>query len=412
MHVGADVIEGFPVAEAQTKTKTNIFAQGYESGSRITIGASLKGRVWSYRVASSLKHWIDWCNHIGSKLVDDGLSVDEVMRNFIRPEIVEVRPHLVPLALEWTWEVAAGTSEEVRVEFGGSGHALADLELELTAHEPDGLIPFQVSAADWSAGYTIELGNGVMRFTAVGQEAEIVSRDQRIPLSAFLDKAGLYIHFEHEALILPPAFLLKPPRDLPPFDAAALTALDWSGVDLRVEFRGQSNRTDLIQHRMIRHVESLGDWDVILDDDGPGEIADIVALRTEGDELRLHFTHCKYVTGGAPGARVEDLYVVCGQAQKSARWRRNIPVFLARLLAREKRRLHAGRRTGFVKGDARALYSLADTAHLLRPALTTVIAQPGLSRSAASPQQLELLAATEVFVRETANSALEVYCSN
>ena len=26
MHVGADVSEGFPLAEAQTKTKTNIFA--------------------------------------------------------------------------------------------------------------------------------------------------------------------------------------------------------------------------------------------------------------------------------------------------------------------------------------------------------------------------------------------------
>ena len=30
MHVGADVIEGFPVAEQQTKAKTNIFAYGYE----------------------------------------------------------------------------------------------------------------------------------------------------------------------------------------------------------------------------------------------------------------------------------------------------------------------------------------------------------------------------------------------
>jgi hypothetical protein len=32
MHVGADVIEGFPLAEAQPKTKTNIFAYGYQKG--------------------------------------------------------------------------------------------------------------------------------------------------------------------------------------------------------------------------------------------------------------------------------------------------------------------------------------------------------------------------------------------
>ena len=29
---------GFPVAQAQTKTKTNIFAYGYENGERVSIG--------------------------------------------------------------------------------------------------------------------------------------------------------------------------------------------------------------------------------------------------------------------------------------------------------------------------------------------------------------------------------------
>src|SRR5919199_3892037 len=98
MHVGADVTEGFPVAEAQTKTKTNIFAYGYEDGRRVSVGASLKGRVWSYRVADTLKEWVDWCDHVGGKLTDETITVDEVMRNFIRPHVVEERPALVALA--------------------------------------------------------------------------------------------------------------------------------------------------------------------------------------------------------------------------------------------------------------------------------------------------------------------------
>jgi hypothetical protein len=57
MHVGADVTEGFPAAEAQTKTKTNIFAYGFDGGSRVSIGGSLKGRIWSYRIASGLQEW-------------------------------------------------------------------------------------------------------------------------------------------------------------------------------------------------------------------------------------------------------------------------------------------------------------------------------------------------------------------
>ncbi|PZS09687.1 MAG: hypothetical protein DLM70_01345, partial [Chloroflexi bacterium] len=107
IHVGADVTEGFPTAESQTKTKTNIFATGFEEGDHVSIGASLKGRVWSYQAAENLKQWVDWCNHVGSKLIDEGISVDEVMRGFIRPLVVEVRPPYVPLALEWPWEVYA-----------------------------------------------------------------------------------------------------------------------------------------------------------------------------------------------------------------------------------------------------------------------------------------------------------------
>ena len=70
----------------------------------MSIGAAAKkGRIWSHRVAPTLKHWIDWCDHIGSKLDDAGINLDDVMRSFIRPQLVEERPALVPLAIEWGW---------------------------------------------------------------------------------------------------------------------------------------------------------------------------------------------------------------------------------------------------------------------------------------------------------------------
>ena len=119
MHVGADVSEGFPVAEAQTKTKTNIFAYGYEGGNRVSFGGSLKGRVWSYQVAGSIKEWMSWCDDIGRKLTDTTISVEEVLANFIRPQVVEAQPSLVPLGLEWPWELFQSTTEEVRIEQRG-----------------------------------------------------------------------------------------------------------------------------------------------------------------------------------------------------------------------------------------------------------------------------------------------------
>lgn len=390
-HVGADVSEGFPVAEAQTKTKTNIFAYGFENGERVSVGASLKGRIWSHRVAPTVKHWVDWCDYVGAKLTDDGLSVDAVMQHFIRPQTVEERPELVALGLEWPWELLISPSEELLVEHDGAGCLLIDIDFEITQHNTTGPISFRVVSPDWMLEYELTLGAGEMRFTAVSSDAYIVTRNKRVLLSEALTEAGLIVHFEHEAIVVPPAMLLRPARDLPPFDPADLIELDWAGIDLTVESQGVARRADSIQARMIAHVDSLADWDIIIDDDGSGEVADIVAMRADHECLRVNLVHCKWVSGGAPRAQIADLYEVCGQAQKSAQWRRNVPAMLQKLIRRERNRLHRSGVTGILKGDAQTLYRLNDIARLRRPVFTISIAQPGLSRQNVSASQLELL---------------------
>ncbi|QOC90845.1 hypothetical protein [Micromonospora craniellae] len=112
MHVGADVVEGFPTAEAQTKSKTNIFANGYENGFHVGFGGSLKGRIWSARTVKSLSEWADWCDRVGAKITDESISVDEVMKDFIRPQIVRERPDLAILAVDWPYELYFNTSDE------------------------------------------------------------------------------------------------------------------------------------------------------------------------------------------------------------------------------------------------------------------------------------------------------------
>jgi superfamily II DNA or RNA helicase len=227
MHVGADVTEGFPVAEAQTKTKTNVFAYGYEDGGRVSIGASLKGRIWSYRAADTLKEWVDWCNHVGGKLIDDTISVDEVLRHFIRPKVVEERPPLVALALEWPWDVFRSTTEEVRIQRDGSDWPLVDADLRITSHSSEGPIPFTVSTPAWSAEYAAILGDGDIKFRARGPEANIVSRWRSTPLSAYLEKHGLTFHFEQDAVVVPPGMLLKPDRDIRLVDCARQAPWVW-----------------------------------------------------------------------------------------------------------------------------------------------------------------------------------------
>lgn len=412
MHVGADVTEGFPRVEAQTKTKTNIFAYGYENGVKVSVGASLKGRIWSHMVANSLKQWVDWCDHVGSKLSNDAISIDEVMQNFIKPENIEVRPPLVPLAIDWPWQVYANQSEDLRLEHAGASSALVDVSFRLLNFVDAGAIAFEVATSDWSLNYELELGNGAMTFSAVGADAALTS-SRKTPASfvEFLNRTGMYVYFEKDALAIPGALLLQPERTVPPFAAADLHDIDWTGTQLNVESQGADRRPESVQYRVIEHVRSQANWDILIDDDGSGEVADIVALRSDGETLFVEFAHCKYVSGGKPRAQVADLYEVCGQAQKSVAWRRQgFATLLENLIRRERGRAKKGA-SGFIVGDADKLYTLLDQCRVLKSNLTVSIAQPGLTKAGVTLPQLELLATTELYVREAANADFQVYCS-
>jgi hypothetical protein len=234
---------------------------------------------------------------------------------------------------------------------------------------------------------------------------------ESVSLKDFVNKRGLTVLMEQEAEVIPPGFLLKPNRKLPPFSIDKLQSLEWNGVDLKVESQGASRRKDSIQFAMIEHVKTMADWDLIIDDDGTGEVADIVAIRIEGSELIIHLVHCKWAIDGKVTEQIKNLYEVCGQASKSVRWRRDVSSMLENLLRREKNRRKKYNRTGVVKGTDEVFHSILDNAPALRHKLTVSIAQPGVGKSQATKSQLELLASTETYVNDVAAGPFNVFCS-
>ena len=153
------------------------------------------------------------------------------------------------------------------------------------------------------------------------------------------------------------------------------------------------------------------DWDVVIDDDGPGETADLVFLKRDDRELRILLVHCKYSSGNQPGSRIGDLYELCGQAAKNHKSRAEVEVILRKLIRREERRQSSGG-TGIIKGDEGVLLEILDMARLLDPNIAVVIAQPGLSKSSMSHAQSELLACTQLYLSETYGSDFRVLCSS
>jgi len=126
----------------------------------------------------------------------------------------------------------------------------------------------------------------------------------------------------------------------PPFDRDRIEPWDWQGVDLRKESQTASKLSDSIQYRVIKELlAQKPEYIIVFDDDDTYEAADIVAMRDDDEFLHVDLYHCKYSHSLDPGARVADLYEVCGQAQRSIQWRHDVERLLRHLRYRDAQRM-------------------------------------------------------------------------
>jgi hypothetical protein len=167
----------------------------------------------------------------------------------------------------------------------------------------------------------------------------------------------------------------------------------------------------LIQHRVISEMKKRG-FSVIFDDDDHGEAADVVGVAEQQDHIEVEFWHCKFAMGETPGARIKELYELCGQAQTSIRWLEKTRDLFTHLMRREPRRYLGTEGTRYEVGTEKDLLRIREKADVQPVRLRVFIVQSGLSATAASKEQLELLAVTENYLLETFAVPLEIVASN
>jgi superfamily II DNA or RNA helicase len=413
MLVGADTTEGLDPAQSRTKTKTNLFGFGFEGGERVSIGCSLKGRIWSYLVANDLSQWMRWCHHVGAKLVDETIDTDAIFRHFAKPTVVKARPNLVPLAIEWPLAFLAEQEDRISVKVKAHESLFFDVGLEIVEHSRDKPIRFRVVTEQAEAEYQLSFGAEGTRYLPLGEEAVIHIGKREKPLSEWFRQYAPKLFFEQDTFI-EHDLLLAISRGIAPFDAQRIEAWRWSGVNIRKESQGSSRLSHTVQYRVIERIRASGArWDVLFDDDDAGEVADVVAIRMENNRLIVHLYHCKYSGEEKPGCRVDDFYAVCGQAQKSVRWRERtgLSELIPHLIHREQLRLAKGEATRFEIGDCTVLDDIGRRLEVLRPEFKVFVVQPGLSKAAAALPVLELLAATSLYLFETYNVDFDVIAS-
>jgi len=412
MLAGSDVLEGITPAQAGTKTKTNLFALGYEDGERATLGCSLKGRLWSYKVSEDISEWATWCKSVGAKLLNDSITIEEINRWFVIPLVMTEHPGLVPLDIDWSDELYVNRWGRADVLIGTQSLPFFDVAIDIVSHSKSAPLRFSIRLQHQTSTYQVDFDSNGPTFKHVdGPEAQISIGNQQTPLHEFCQKFPPTIYFEDES-VMERGLLFTPHRDHRiAFDKANLESRSWPNINIRKESQGPNREADSIQSAVIEELLRTRDFDIVFDDDDANEVADIVCLKREGRDLHVRLVHCKFSSEDTAGSRVKDLYEVCGQAQKSIKWRERIPKMIKRLAAREARRIHAGLPSRFATGDVSKLVELQNAAHLLRPRFSIAIAQPGLSKARVTNEQLELLGATQTYLKETYQIPFDVLCS-
>ncbi|WP_432825455.1 DEAD/DEAH box helicase [Dactylosporangium sp. CA-092794] len=412
MYVGSDVMEALNTADRQGKSQTHIATSGFDQGERVTISAALSGRFWSVRSAPNLKAWAEWCDVQGEKLLDDRIDLKDVFNGLIVPVDLTQRPPHVLLGLEWPWELFMGNGTGVSISYGDAPYPVTDVGFEVDDYGTAGPFRFSLVTAAWRVRYQADFTRQGLTYAPVGDDAEALSRPAPVPLEAWINKRKPTLFLDGDRMITSEDRLLHPNYDIEPFDRTRLVTLRWPGVDLRVESQGPERRPDSIQAFMSKHLQSTDVFDVLLDDDRSGEAADLVGLRVLDRELIVTLVHCKYSSKPDPGARLTDLYELCGQAVRGAKWRQHGAQPLLRHL--DRRAQHYANRTGispYELGDIGSLYRIRQLATQLRPRFRTLLVQPGLSQAECTDEHLRLLAGAESYVHAVTRGTFEVFCS-
>ena len=281
MFMGVDVAEGLDSAKAQGRIKNNAFAAGFVDGVPATLGCSTKGKFWSFAPVRDLTDWVDWCHGVGNAVTDTSLTTDNVFKGAMRPRQIRERPEVPPVAIHWPESLLLQFEERVQIGFGGKKTSFAECDIELVSHERIGPLQFRVKSDTDEAVFEIVFADaGACYPQREGLQATVIIGNKEMSLSEFFGDDAPQIDFgDGSLLIYSHLYSLPDGQSLPPYDRAKLEAWDWSAANIRRESQGIEKHADSIQRLVIDRLLEDQELDIVFDDDGSGEIADVVTMR-------------------------------------------------------------------------------------------------------------------------------------
>ena len=415
MYTGADVANALSISEQAGSVKSNLSGTGWENGRPTTIGCSYKGRVWS-REQGPVPRFVQWCESVGDKLVDDTIDTSQIIANVLIPEEVTLLPPGPVLMIEWPVELlhqsedriilSDGTMEQTfalfDIQYVQSDLTTNALEFELIEAETGswGVFAIIIGGAD---GFRVVQKTGANVLIKVGKLKVLLSDylSDYPPLVRFIDLTEL------------DGNLLIKPQNIQDLTIAPerFEAWSWKGVDITKEstWKDGVERPDSIQSHAAKYFID-GGFEIVFDDDSAGEAADLVCLKEEADHIRLALVHCKFSGGATSGERVKDVVEVSSQAVRSAKWKWKFRDLCRHLQTRESKLASGKRGSRYLVGRPGDLNRLVKVSRFKEVRAEILIVQPGLSKSRCTHDQSAVLAAAMTFLKETVAVDLDIIC--
>ncbi|TDF38500.1 DEAD/DEAH box helicase [Alteromonadaceae bacterium M269] len=409
---GPNVTEGLSAVEKSTSTLSNIAALGYENGDKVLWGCSeRKGKVWSPQTGT-IADWLNWVKDAWDKVANGGNDETNITRDFLRPKKISEPHSFKPVSIQWGEQLQQRFEEGVRVYFGDACQYLYEIDLKVDWNESNNNPLLVVQSELYRSVYELvingELPKGYEYKLIEGEEIRIqTGNSEETPLMEEMLKDPIFVYYADGSFSYN-CYWVEVKNNIGVFEADSLNPMKWD-VNITNESMGVSQKRDSVQFQTWQEIE--GEFDIIINDDGSGEAADLIALKSFPDKIVLSLYHCKYSHGESPGRRLNDLYEVCGQAQRSVRWKHvGLPYVYKHIKNRESAWQSRGA-TRFLKGSIAALENLKNRSRTTPLEFHVTIVQPGVLKSVVTEEMLKLLGTSELFIRKTTLADLQVWCS-
>jgi superfamily II DNA or RNA helicase len=418
-YFGKGVQDGIKLLEQGTLIKNNIFGVGYKEGEKTSLGCSVKGKIWSYQ-RGNLDELTKWCRIIGEIVEDDTIDPNVVLRHTLAIEKLGQRPpNVMPILIDWHPEMYENIESRYLLNINGTLSDIAHTELNLSNPSIDQPLQFSVDTNHLTVRFQIDLGVNpatgesfykVIQLTNENCTIQFGSKNENL-IQFFQDNVPTIWFADGSQLFGNLYVKLKNRPDL--VSQENIIPDNWIGVNIEKESQDIAPYIqDSIQFYFIEKIRN--DFQIVYDDDGKGEIADIIGINDTDNVIDIHLYHLKYARNGQVGNNIDNFYQVCGQAQKALKWKhKDGREIFTHLFKRKTKSLGDNSCSRIIKGTEDDLEKLLEQAKWTKAIRYHMyIVQPALSKANASNDILLLLGNVQHCLATIGNIDLKIYTSH